>query len=350
MRAVVISDFGGPEVLRVASRPDPVPSTGEIVVRVAASGVNRADLLQRRGLYPPPPGESEVPGLEFAGTVHALGPGAARWRLGQHVMGIVAGGGYAEKVVVHETVAVAAPTGMDALRAGAIPEVYMTAYDAVFRQAGLTPGETLLIHAVGSGVGTAALQLARRAGVRVIGTSRTQAKLDKAVKMGLDRALHGDGEWHQAVKEATDARGADVILDLVGGPYLARNQAAVATGGRHVVVGVPGGARGGIDLRALMVRRARLLGTVLRARPVAEKAALARDFERCVLPGFADGSLAPVVDGVFPADQAADSHERMEANLNFGKIVLEWRTPQRPLGAGNQTPSRRSPSRGAAAR
>ena len=339
MRAVVISEFGGPEVLRVASRPDPVPGRGEIVVRVATSGVNRADLLQRRGLYPPPHGESEVPGLEFAGTVQARGPGATRWRSGQHVMGIVAGGGYAEKVVVHETVAVAAPKGMDALEAGAIPEVYMTAYDAVFRQAGLASGETLLIHAVGSGVGTAALQLARRAGARVIGTSRAQAKLDQATEMGLDLALKGDGEWHQDVKDATDGRGADVILDLVGGPYLVRNQAAVATGGRHVVVGVPGGARGAIDLRLLMVRRARLLGTVLRARPVAEKAELARDFEKEVLPGFVDGSLAPVVDSVFPAERAAEAHERMEANRNFGKIVLEWGRPHGPLGG--RKPSRK---------
>ena len=312
--------------MRVASVADPVPDSGEIVVRVRASGVNRADLLQRRGLYPPPPGESEVPGLEFAGTVEAVGADATRWRSGQRVMGIVAGGGYAEKVVVHETVAVAVPRGIDALEAAAIPEVYMTAYDAVFRQAGLKSGETLLVHAVGSGVGTAALQLARRAGVRVIGTSRTRAKLDRAAEMGLDLGLDGDGDWPRAVKDATDGRGADVILDLVGGPYLAGNQAAIATGGRHVVVGVPGGAEAAIDLRLLMVRRAQMIGTVLRARPVEEKAALAREFENEVLPGFADGSLRPVVDGIFSVDEAADAHRRMEANRNFGKIMLDWET------------------------
>lgn len=346
MRAVVIPEFGGPEVLRVASTPDPVPGRDEIVVRVAASGVNRADLLQRRGLYPPPPGESETPGLEFAGTVEALGPGATRWRPGQHVMGIVAGGGYAEKVVVHETVAVAVPSGMDMREAGAVPEVYMTAYDAIFRQGGLKGGETLLVHAVGSGVGTAALQLALRAGARVAGTSRTRAKLDRAAKMGLELALDGDGDWPRAVRDATDGRGADVILDLVGGPYLARNQAAVAPRGRHVVVGVPGGARAGIDLRLLMVRRARMMGTVLRARPVEEKAALAREFERDVLPGFGDGSLKPVVDRIFPAEQAADAHRRMEANRNFGKIVLDWgsaeadakpRTDEPPSRQGDPT-------------
>ena len=312
--------------MRVASVADPVPDSGEIVVRVRASGVNRADLLQRRGLYPPPPGESEVPGLEFAGTVEAVGADATRWRSGQRVMGIVAGGGYAEKVVVHETVAVAVPRGIGALEAGAIPEVYMTAYDAAFRQAGLKSGETLLVHAVGSGVGTAALQLARRAGARVIGTSRTQAKLERAAEMGLDLGLDGDGDWPRAVKDATDGRGADVIFDLVGGPYLAGNQAAIATGGRHVVVGVPGGVEAAIDLRLLMVRRAQMIGTVLRARPVEEKAALAREFEDEVLPGFADGSLRPVVDGIFSVDEAADAHRRMEANRNFGKIMLDWET------------------------
>ena len=311
--------------------PEPEPGSREVLVRVAASGVNRADLLQRRGLYPPPPGESEVPGLEFAGTVEALGLGATRWRPGQHVMGIVAGGGYAEKVVVHETVAVAVPTGMDLLEAGAVPEVYMTAYDAIFRQGGLQAGDTLLVHAVGSGVGTAALQLARRAGARVVGTSRTKAKLERAAKMGLELDLDGDGDWPRAVKDATDGRGADVILDLVGGPYLARNQAAVARLGRHVVVGVPGGARAGIDLRLLMARRARMMGTVLRARPVEEKAALARDFEKDVLPGFADGSLKPVVDGIFRAQEAADAHRLMEANRNFGKILLQWGNQQGDL-------------------
>ena len=331
MQAVVVPEFGGPEVLRVASMPEPEPGSREVLVRVAASGVNRADLLQRRGLYPPPPGESEVPGLEFAGMVETLGPGATRWRPGQHVMGIVAGGGYAEKVVVHETVAVAVPTGMDLLEAGAVPEVYMTAYDAIFRQGGLQAGDTLLVHAVGSGVGTAALQLARRAGARVVGTSRTKAKLERAAKMGLELGLDGDGDWPRAVKDATDGRGADVILDLVGGSYLARNQAAVARLGRHVVVGVPGGARAEIDLRLLMVHRARMMGTVLRARPVEEKAALARAFEKDVLPGFADGSLKPVVDGIFPAQEAADAHRLMEANRNFGKILLQWGNQQGDL-------------------
>ena len=333
MRAVVIPQFGEPEVLRLDSVPDPRPASREVVVRVRTSGVNRADVLQRRGLYPPPPGASEVPGLEFAGVVDEVGGAVTRWRTGDRVMGIVAGGGYAERVAVDERVAVAIPAGMDMTVAGAIPEVYMTAYDAVFRQAALGAGETLLIHAVGSGVGTAALQLARRAGARTIGTSRTESKLERAAAMGLGLGLPGGQAWEAggggvpgdaAVMRATGGRGADVILDLVGAPYLARNQVATAVGGRHVVVGVPGGSRAGIDLRLLMARQARIFGTVLRVRSVDEKADLAREFAESVLPGFADGTLEPAVDRVFPAASVADAHHRMEANRNFGKIVLSW--------------------------
>ncbi len=324
MRAIVIPEFGPPEVLRPASLPNPVPSANEIVVRVRASGVNRADLLQRRGLYPPPPGVTDVPGLEFAGVVEELGRGAGRWRVGDRVMGIVAGGGYAERVTVDAGVALPIPAAMAMATAGAIPEIYITAWDAVFRQVGLRAGETLLIHAVGSGVGTAALQLARRVGARTIGTSRTPWKLERALEMGLDAALAGEGDWDAAVREATGGRGADVILDLVGGPYLARNQAAIANRGRHVVVGVPGGVREQIDLRRLMASRARIFGTVLRARSVGEKRDLARAFEASVLAGFVDGALEPAIDCTFPASRGADAHRRMEANENFGKIVLTW--------------------------
>ena len=324
MRAVTIPEFGGPDVLRLATVPQPRPDPRELLVRVHTSGVNRAELLQRRGLYPPPPGESEVPGLEFAGVVEEVGGAVTLWRPGDRVMGIVGGGGYAERVVVDERVAVAVPAGMEMTVAGAIPEVYMTAYDAVFRQAGLRRGETLLIHAVGSGVGTAALQLARRAGARTIGTSRTGAKLERAAELGLELGLLGGEGWAEGVMDATGGRGADVILDLVGAPYLAGNQAAIAVGGRHVVVGVPGGSRAALDLRRLMVRRARLFGTVLRARGVAEKAALAAEFSEAVMPGFGDGSLQPVIDSVFPVAKAADAHRRMEENRNFGKIVLIW--------------------------
>ena len=324
MRAVVIPEFGEPEVLRLDTASDPRPGPREVLVRVRASGVNRADVLQRRGLYPPPPGASEVPGLEFAGVVEEVGGAVSRWRSGDRVMGIVAGGGYAERVVVDERVAVAIPAGMDMIAAGAIPEVYMTAYDAAFRQAGLERGDTLLIHAVGSGVGTAALQLARRAGAHTVGTSRTASKLERAAAMGLGLGLPGGDAWDEAVRDATGGRGADVILDLVGAPYLARNQAAIAVGGRHVVVGVPGGSRAELDLRSLMARRARIFGTVLRARSVEGKAGLTREFTESVLPGFDDGALEPAIDRVFPAARAADAHRRMEQNRNFGKLILTW--------------------------
>lgn len=324
MRAIVIPKFGGPEVLKLRSVPDPEPSPRELLVKVHAFGLNRADLLQRRGLYPPPPGESEIPGLEFAGVVEEVGAETVRWRPGSRVMGIVAGGGYGEYVVVDGRVALGVPRGMDITVAAAIPEAYMTAFDALFLQAGLKRGEVLLVHAMGSGVGTAAVRLARREGVATIGTSRTASKRERAEALGLGMALNGEAAWDRGVMQLTGGRGADVILDLVGAPYLARNQAAVAVGGRHVVVGLPGGSREEIDLRALMARRARLFGTVLRARGVEEKAELASEFRAQVLPGFADGSLVPVIDSVFPVTRVVEAHRRMEANENLGKIVMAW--------------------------
>jgi len=325
MQAVVIREPGGPEVLELRRVPKPEPGPGDVRVRVATSGLNRADLLQRRGRYPVPPGSpKDIPGLELAGTVEALGEGVTAWAVGDAVMGILGGGGYAEYATSPASTLVSVPGGMDPAVAGAIPEVFMTAYDAVFLQEGLTAGETLLVHAVGSGVGTAAVQLARRAGARVIGTSRTPDKLERARQGGLEHTVLADDGWPDRVLELTGGRGVDVILDLVGGPYLAGNQRVVAERGRHVVVGVPGGGSATIELRALMGRRASIRGTVLRARPVGEKEELARAFERDVLPGFATGELRPVIDRTFPADQAAEAHRYMEENRNFGKILLEW--------------------------
>jgi len=329
MKAITIPTPGGPEVLRLGRVATPEPGLGEIRVRVAASGLNRADLLQRLGRYPAPAGvPADVPGLEYAGVVEALGPRAERWALGDRVMGIVAGGGYAEYLVTHERTAVRVPERMGLAEAGGVPEVFMTAYDALFRQAGLSAGETVLIHAVGSGVGTAAVQLARRSGARTIGTSRTPAKLERAARLGLHHAVTGADGWHDRVLEITGGSGVDVILDLVGGPYLTGNIAAMATGARQVVVGVPGGARTEIDLRALMVRRATIRGTVLRARPLEEKIALAREFELRVLPGFEDDSLTPVLDSTFTPDRAAEAHRAMEDNQNFGKLVIVWEHPE----------------------
>ncbi len=325
MRAIRMREPGGPDVLELVTVPRPEPAAGMLRVRVGASGVNRADLLQRLGRYPAPDGyPQDIPGMEFAGVVDAVGEGVDGAWVGREVMAITGGGAYAEHVTVHEGEVVPVPDGLDRVEAAAIPEVFMTAFDAVFLQAGLRVDEWLLVHAVGSGVGTAAVQLASRAGARVIGTSRTADKLRAAEELGMAHGVPGDDAWPDVVLNATSGRGVDVVLDLVGGPYLAGNQRVVATGGRHVVVGIPGGAKAEVDLGLLMRKRATLRGTVLRSRSLDEKVALARAFERDVLPGFQDGTLRPVVDRVFSAEEAAEAHRHMEANRNFGKILLRW--------------------------
>ncbi len=327
MRVVVVREPGGPEVLELGERPVPGPGRSEIRVRVRAAGVNRADLIQRQGHYPAPPGwPADVPGLEFSGEVDAVGADVRRWQVGDRVMGLVGGGGYAEFVVVHEDEAVRVPSAVPLVDAGAIPEAFFTAFDALDLQCGIRVGETVLIHAVGSGVGTAALQIARRAGLRTIGTSRTPEKLDRARELGLDVAIHGgaDADWSEAVHSATNGRGADVVLDLVGATYVEGNQHVLAERGRWIVVGVPSGPRASVDLRRLMSKRASVTGTVLRARPLHEKIALARAVEDRLVDSFADGTLEPVVDDIFPAEEAGGAHARMEANANFGKLLLTW--------------------------
>jgi putative PIG3 family NAD(P)H quinone oxidoreductase len=325
MRAVVIREPGDPEVLELQEVTRPEPGPAEALVRVASSGLNRADLLQRRGRYPVPPGYPEdIPGLELAGTVESVGEDVTGVAVGDRVMGILGGGGYAEYALSPAETLVPIPASTDPVVAGAIPEVYMTAYDAAFLQEGLLGGETLLVHAIGSGVGNAALQLARRIGATVIGTSRTPEKLVRATELGLDHAVLADEHWPGRVLELTGGRGVDVVLDLVGGPYLEGNQKVVAVRGRHIVVGVPGGAEATLNLRVLMGRRASIRGTVLRARPLPEKVELARAFAVEVLPGFDTGELAPVIDRIFPAAEAANAHAYMEDNQNFGKILLEW--------------------------
>ncbi len=328
MRVIEITRPGGPEVLRLAERPLPEPGRGELRVRVTVSGVNRADLLQRRGRYPAPPGvPPDVPGLEFSGEVDRVGEGCRLRSVGERVMGILGGGGYSESVLLPEREAIRVPEKLSLEEAGAIPEVFLTAWDALFLQAGLQAGETVLIHAVGSGVGTAALQLARAAGAITVGTSRTRAKVDRALSMGLDHGLTIDegASWAEPVHDLLSGRGVDVILDLVGAAYLEDNQAVLSERARWVVVGVPGGGKGTLDLRRMMVKRASLRGTVLRARPPEEKATLAREFERVVIPLFASARLHPVVDRILPATKAAEAHRRMEANRSFGKLLLSWR-------------------------
>jgi putative PIG3 family NAD(P)H quinone oxidoreductase len=325
MKAVVITQFGGPEVLELQEVPGPDPGPEEVLVRVSSSGVNRADLVQRVGRYPAPPGSPEnIPGLEYAGTVVAAGRDVSLWKEGDRVMGIVGGGGYAEFVAVHERTAVKVPAGISLTDAGAIPEVFMTAFDALFRQMKLSEGETILIHAVGSGVGTAAVQLTQAAGVRAIGTSRTAAKVDQALELGLDVGVAGDDDWPARVLDASGGKGVDVILDLVGGTYLKGNLEVMASGARQIVVGVPSGPRGEIDLRLLMGKRALIKGTVLRARPLEEKISLAREFEHRVCPLFAARKVAPIIDSTYRPEEAPSAHHAMEENRNFGKILLVW--------------------------
>ena len=325
MRAVVLEPHGNQGILSLKDVPRPIPGPGEILARVCTSGVNRADLLQRRGQHPAPEGWPEdILGLEFSGVVEALGPETTRWHVGDRVMGLLGGGGYAEYVTTHGSTVLPVPDGMSEHDAGAIPEVFMTAFDAAVQQMELSAGEVVLIHAVGSGVGTAAVQIGKAIGALTIGTSRTPEKLEAALALGLGDAILGDADWPEKVLELTRGRGADVILDLVGGPYLEGNQKVIARRGRHIVVGVPGGTAAQIDLRVMMLRRVTLRGTVLRARPVEEKAILTRAFEDQLLTFFSFGEMKPVIDRVFAPDAAAEAHEVMAANENFGKLLIHW--------------------------
>ncbi len=326
MRAIVITEPGGPEVLQLSERPTPQPGPGQIRVRVRASALNRADISQRLGRYPAPPGSpGDIPGLEYAGEVDALGEGARMWIPGQHVMGIVGGGGHAEFVVVHEREAIAIPDNLTFDEAAAIPEAFLTAYDAMFTQLAVAAGETLLIHAVGSGVGTAAVQMASLAGVSTIGTSRSPDKLANARHFGLGAAVNSsDANWAARVVEAAGDKGVNAILDLVGGGYLAGNIEVLAPRGRLIVVGLTSGSRAELDLGVLMRKRLRIMGTVLRARPLEQKISLAGEFAERMLPAFADGRLRPVVDSVHSFEQIRDAHVLLESNRTFGKVVLHW--------------------------
>lgn len=324
-RVVRIARPGGPEVLELAEASLPAPGPGQLRVRVTTSGVNRADLLQRRGAYPPPRGFPEdIPGLEYAGVVEEVGEGCSVRQPGDRVMGIVSGGGYAAALNVRERETIRAPEGVSLEFAGGIPEVFITAWDALFRQAGLASGENLLIHAVGSGVGTAALQLALAAGARPVGTSRRPEKVERARELGLVLGVVAGSEWPTAVMELTREHGADVILDLVGGAYVEGNLEVLAPGARWIVVGVPSGGRAEIDLRRLMTRRARIHGTVLRSRSPEEKVLLARSFQDQLVPLFERGELRPVVDTILPAERVREAHELLERNDTFGKVLLRW--------------------------
>jgi putative PIG3 family NAD(P)H quinone oxidoreductase len=327
MKAVVFEGKGGPEIIAVRELPDPAPARGEVLVRVRAAALNRADLLQRRGLYPPPPGtRPDVPGMELAGEVAAVGEGVTRWKAGDRVMAITAGEAQAELCVVHERALLPIPAGLSFAEAGALPEAGITAHDALFTLGGLRPGMAVLVHAVGSGVATLALQLARAAGATVIGTSRTAAKLERARALGLDHGLLVEGEpprFAEAVRKLTGGEGTPLVLEFVGAPYLGEDLLALAPQGRVVVIGTMGGAKAQLDLGLLLRARATVVGTVLRPRPLEEKIAATRAFARDVLPLVAAGKVKPVVDAVLPLAAAREAHERMERNETFGKLVLE---------------------------
>jgi NADPH2:quinone reductase len=322
MKAVVVRGKGGPEVIAIADVPEPTPGANEVRVRVRAAGLNRADILQRQGNYPAPPGSpADILGLEFAGEVESLGEGARMWRVGQRVYGICGGGAQAEYVVAHERALAAIPDNLDFPTAAGVPETFITVHDALFTQAGLAMGESLLIHAVGSGIGTTAVQLARVAGARTFGTSRTPDKLERATELGLEHALGAKG-FAEAIRELTSGEGVNVILDVVGGGYLAENLAALALKGRMVILATLGGADQPLPVHQLMVKRARIIGTVLRARPVEEKIAATQAFARHVNPLLASGTVWPVIDTVFPLADVAKAHAHMESNASFGKVVL----------------------------
>ena len=325
-RAVIIDGKGEAEVLRIGTLQVRDPGPGELLINVAAAGLNRADILQRRGMYPAPAGApAQVPGLEYAGSVAQLGADVQGFAVGDRVMGIVAGGGMATQLVVHARETIRVPNGMSLTDAAAVPEVFLTAYDAMFAQAGVGLGQVVLLHAVGSGVGTAGLQLACAAGAHPIGTARTQDKLDRCKALGLaDGVLVTDKKFAARVFELSHGRGADVIVDTIGGAYFGENINALASGGRLIVVGLLGGAVAELSLGMLLAKRARVLGTVLRSRPLEEKAALAQRFTRDVLPLFESGALKPVVDRVLPMGDIQVAHRLMEQNENFGKLVLAW--------------------------
>lgn len=328
-RAVRITKPGDPDVLTLGALEVADPAPGQVRVAVAAAGLNRADLMQRRGVYPAPTGvAADVPGLEYAGTVEAVGDGVTAWSVGDRVMGIVGGGAMATHLLAHEREVLPVPDGLDLSRAAAIPEAFLTAYDAVFLQAGATGGEHVVIHAVASGVGTACLQLCRWLGVSAIGTSRSEDKLDRCRELGLERGIlvaRDEPKFADAVKAHTGGRGAEVMFDLVGAGYLEENVRAAALRGRIITIGLMSGRQGTLDMGGLLVKRLTLIGTVLRSRPLEEKLDVAQIFARRLSPQFAPGgALAPIVDDVLPMADIVEAHRRMERNETFGKLILAW--------------------------
>jgi putative PIG3 family NAD(P)H quinone oxidoreductase len=323
MRAITISSPGGPEVLTLSEVPDPIPAAGEVLIDIVAAGVNRADLLQRQGMYPPPPGAPPYPGLECSGLIAAAGQGVTDWQAGDQVCALLSGGGYAERVAVPADQVLPVPDGLTVAQAAALPEVACTVHSNLVTLAGLTAGDALLVHGGASGIGTMAIQLGRELGARVMCTAGTAAKLDRCRELGAELAIsYASEDFVAAVSDFTGGRGADVILDIMGACYLERNVTALAPGGRLVVIGMQGGTRAELDLNALLRKRASVHATSLRSRPAAEKAAIVTAVRNQVWPMVRSGAIHPVIDTVLPLAEAADAHRLMESGDHVGKILL----------------------------
>ena len=320
---IAIRAPGGPEMLVPEPRPLPQPAEGEVLVKVAAAGVNRPDVAQRQGNYPPPKGATDIPGLEIAGEVVALGPGLRRWKLGDKVMALVVGGGYAEYCPAHESHCLPVPAGLSMVEAAAIPETFFTVWHNTFERGRLAAGETLLVHGGSSGIGTVAIQLAKAFGARVVTTAGSAEKCEACRKLGADVAVNYKTEdFVAATKAATAGLGAEVVLDMVGGDYIERNYEAAAIDGRIVQIAFLGSSKATVDFRRLMLKRLTHTGSTLRARSVADKAAIARAVEDRVLPLIAAGKVKPLIDSTFPLREVAAAHAKMEASTHIGKIVL----------------------------
>lgn len=324
MKAITFAKPGGPEVLELADVADPIPGPDQLLVRVCASALNRADTMQRRGAYPPPAGESDILGLELAGEVEAVGSAVHGFRLGDRVFGLVGSGGYAEQAIIDARMAMPIPDGWSFGQAAAVPEVYFTAQETIFTLGGLKAGETILIHAGASGVGTAGIQMARETGVRVLITAGSGEKIRRCLELGAEAGCnYHEQDFAEWVREQTQGRGVDLIEDFIGAAYWDRNLRSLKTGGRLVLVGLMGGVKVETNLGLILSKRLQVFGSVLRSRPLAEKIEITRHFRQTWLPLLTAGNIRPIIDTVFPLAQAAAAHQYMEDNRNFGKIVLE---------------------------
>ena len=324
MKVVEISSFGPPDVLKLAERPDPVAGPGEVLIAVAAAGVNRPDVIQRLGKYPPPPGASDLPGLEVAGTIVALGPGVSGFAVGDEVCALVAGGGYAERANVPQEQCLPIPRGLSMIEAAAIPETYFTVWTNVFERGELTRGESILIHGGTSGIGTTAIQLAHAFGAHVLTTAGSDQKCEATLKLGAAHAWNYQAiDWVAAAKAATNGRGVDVVLDIVGGDYIARNLEALAVEGRLIQIAFLKSAKAELDFSVMMRKRLWFTGSTLRPRTPAQKGMIAKQLHQRVWPLLEARTVRPIIHQVFPLAQADDAHRLMEAGTHIGKIVLE---------------------------